>query len=298
MEGIKSDKQAINKKKYKKRGMFEDTWNRLKRDKLAMIGLGMIVILFLLAVFVDVIYDYDTQVIKSDIPNRLQSPSKEHFFGTDELGRDIFARIIYGARISLAAGFVAVSFSILIGVPLGAVAGYYGGRIENIIMRTSDVFIAIPHILLAITIASVLGQNLLNLMIAIAVANVPQYIRITRASVLTVRDQEFVEAAKATGAKDFRIILLYILPNCLAPLIVHSTLRVAGAIISTSALSFLGLGVKPPMPEWGSMLASGRGFIRDAWHVIFFPGMAILTTILSLNMFGDGLRDALDPRLK
>jgi peptide/nickel transport system permease protein len=253
MTAVEASKDYKITKKYKKRSKIEEIWRRLKRDRLAMFGLFMVILLVFLAIFADFIVDYETEVIKNNVPKRLQGPSKEHWLGTDELGRDILARLIYGSRISLSVGLVSVSISLVIGVTLGAIAGYYGGHIDNLIMRVADVFIAIPSILLAITIASVLGQNLLNLMIAVAISNIPQYIRITRASVLTVKDQEFVEAAKAIGAKNHRIILYHIIPNCMAPIIVQSTLRVAGAILATSSLSFLGLGVKPPIPEWGSM---------------------------------------------
>lgn len=284
--------------KKKKRGQWSEAWGRLKRNKMAMIGLGILVILILLAIFADIIADYDEVAIKMNTSMRLQGPSKDHILGTDELGRDIFARMIHGARVSLQVGIIAVGIAIIIGGTLGAIAGFYGGKLDNIIMRVMDVFLAIPSILLAISIVSALGSSMLNLMIAVGVSSIPSYARIVRASVLSIKDQEFVEAARATGAKDSRIIIKHILPNSLAPVIVQGTLGVAGAILSTAGLSFIGLGIEKPAPEWGAMLSGGRQYLRDAPHVVAFPGIAIMVTILSLNLLGDGLRDALDPRLK
>ncbi|MEW8956149.1 ABC transporter permease [Clostridium sp.] len=282
----------------KKRSQWAEVWRRLKRNKPAMIGLAILTILILLAVFADFIADYDTVVIKQNLPERLQGPSAEHILGTDEFGRDIFARLIHGARVSLRVGIIAVGIAIAIGGTLGAIAGYYGGVLDNVIMRIMDVFLAVPSILLSISIVSALGPDLINLMISIGISSVPSYARIVRASVLSIRDQEFVEAAKAIGANDTRIIMKHIIPNALAPVIVQATLGVAGAILSTAGLSFIGLGIQPPAPEWGAMLAGGRQYLRYAWHVTAFPGIAIMLTILSLNLLGDGLRDALDPRLK
>ncbi|MGL6169400.1 MAG: nickel transporter permease [Fusobacteriaceae bacterium] len=282
----------------KKRSQFVEVWRRLKKNKMAVLGLVIIVTMIIIAVFANVIADYDTVVIKQNLSERLQSPSMKHILGTDEFGRDIFARLIHGARVSLKVGVVAVSFSIAIGGTLGALAGFYGGKLDNVIMRIMDIFLAIPSILLAIAIVSALGPNLFNLMIAISISSVPGYARIVRASVLSIRDQEYIEAAKAIGASDMRIIFRHIIPNSLAPVIVQGTLGVAGAILSTAGLSFIGLGIQPPAPEWGSMLSGGRQYLRYAWWVTTFPGVAIMMTILSLNLLGDGLRDALDPRLK
>jgi peptide/nickel transport system permease protein len=284
--------------KKKKRGQWSEAWRMLKRNKMAMVGLGILVVLVLLAVFADVIADYDEVAIKMNTSIRLQGPSKGHILGTDELGRDIFARIIHGARVSLQVGIIAVGIAIIIGGTLGAIAGFYGGKLDNVIMRIMDIFLAIPSILLAISIVSALGSSMPNLMIAVGVSSIPSYARIVRASVLSIKDQEFIEAARAIGAKDSRIIIKHILPNSLAPVIVQGTLGVAGAILSTAGLSFIGLGIEKPAPEWGAMLSGGRQHLRDAWHVAAFPGIAIMITILSLNLLGDGLRDALDPRLK
>lgn len=282
----------------KKRSMALEIWRRLKKNKMAMLGLTILVMLALTAIFADVIADYDTKVIAQDIPNRLQGPSMEHWCGTDEFGRDIFARLVHGSRVSLVVGLISVSISLFIGGTLGAIAGYYGGRVDNVIMRIMDIFLAVPSILLAMTIVAALGTSLVNVMLAIGVSGVPGYARIVRASVMSIKDQEFVEASRAIGAKSPTTIFREILPNCLAPIIVQATLSVAGAILSTASLSFIGLGVQPPSPEWGAMLSGGRNYLRDALHLTLFPGLAIVITILALNLLGDGLRDALDPRLK
>lgn len=288
----------MSKETTKKRSMSAEIWQRLCRNKTAMLGLVILSALVLCAVFADVIADYETKVIAQNLSERLQGPSMEHWCGTDEFGRDIFARLIHGARVSLRVGLISVSVSLIIGGALGAFAGYYGGRVDNIIMRIMDIFLAVPSILLAITIVAALGTNLVNVMLAIGVSGVPNYARIVRAAVMSVKDQEFVESARAIGASSPTIIFREIIPNCMAPVIVQATLSVAGAILSTASLSFIGLGVQPPDPEWGAMLSSGRNFLRDAVHLTLFPGLAIVITILSLNLLGDGLRDALDPRLK
>lgn len=282
----------------KKRSMAAEVWQRLCRNKMAMLGLGILVIMILGAIFADVIADYDTMVVAQDMKNRLQGPSAEHWFGTDEFGRDIFARILHGSRVSLVVGLISVSVSLIIGGSLGAFAGFYGGRVDNVIMRIMDIFLAVPSILLAMTIVAALGTDLIFVMLAIGVSGVPTYARIVRAAVMSVKDQEFVESARAIGASSPTIIFREILPNCMAPIIVQATLSVAGAILSTASLSFIGLGVQPPAPEWGAMLSSGRSYLRDAMHITLFPGLAIVITILALNLLGDGLRDALDPRLK
>lgn len=282
----------------KKRSQWLEVWRRLKRNKMAVLGLAILIILVLLAVFANVIANYDNVVIKQNLSQRLQAPSAAHWLGTDEFGRDIFARLVHGTRVSLQVGIIAVGISIVIGGILGAIAGYYGGKLDNIIMRIMDIFLAVPSILLAIAIVSALGPSILNLMLAISISSVPSYARIVRASVLSIRDQEFIEAAKAIGASNTRIIFRHIIPNSLAPVIVQATLGVASAILSTAGLSFIGLGIQPPAPEWGSMLSGGRQYLRYAWWVTTFPGVAIMITILSLNLLGDGLRDALDPRLK
>lgn len=292
------EKDIIEVKKSKKRSLWLDVAIRMSKNKAALIGLFILIVLIVLAIFADVIAPYDEVAIKQNLKNSLALPSAEHILGTDEFGRDMFARIIHGARVSLVVGVISVGIALIVGGTFGAIAGFYGGKLDNVIMRFMDVFLAIPSILLAIAIVTALGSSLLNLMIAIGISSIPSYARIVRASVLTLRDQEFVEAAKAIGANDFRIISRHIIPNCLAPVIVQGTLGVASAILSTAGLSFIGLGIRPPSPEWGAMLAGGRSFLRDAWHVTTFPGVFIMITILSLNLLGDGLRDALDPKLK
>jgi peptide/nickel transport system permease protein len=258
--------------------------------------MSVVILLVVVAVLAPVLAPYDPN--QTNIKMRLQGPSSEHPLGTDNFGRDMLSRIIYGSRISLYVGFVAVGIGAVFGGILGAIGGYYGGRLDNFIMRCMDVLLAIPQIILAIAIVGALGTSLLNLMIAVGISQLPRYARVVRASALTVRGQEYVEAARAVGASDARIILENILPNCMAPIIVQSTLGVAQAILSAAALSFLGLGIQPPTAEWGSMLSSGRQFLRNAPYLTFFPGLAISVVVLALNIFGDGLRDSLDPKLR
>ena len=289
---------AATKAAPKKRSQFEEVWRRLKKNKMAMIGLAIVVFLVVLAVCADFLFDYNEVVIKQNTAIRLQGPSAEHWFGTDEFGRDILARLVHGGRISLVVGVIAVAIALVLGGTLGAISGFFGGKVDMLISRAMDILLAVPSLLLSITIVSALGPSIINLMIAIAVSSVPGYARIVRSSVMTVRDNEFVEAAKAIGANDAQIIASHILPNCLAPIIVQVSLKVASAILSTSGLSFLGLGVKAPTPEWGSMLSGGRAYLRNAPHLTVFPGLCIMLTILSMNLLGDGLRDALDPKLK
>ena len=245
-----------------------------------MVGSAIVLIIVFVALFADVFLDYDTQVVGQNVAERLQWPSARHWFGTDELGRDIFFRVLYGTRFSCSVGLVAVTIGLVIGVTLGAIAGFYGGTLEEVIMRSTDILGAVPNMLMAIVIVSVLGQSIWNLMLAVGITSVPQFVRITRAAVLTVRNQEYVEASKAIGLSNRRIIFKHILPNCLSPIIV------------------LGLGVPAPSPEWGALLSGGRKYIRDYSYMTLFPGLAIMITVLALNMMGDGLRDSLDPKLK
>jgi ABC-type dipeptide/oligopeptide/nickel transport systems, permease components len=293
MNTLNPSKKVIHKKK---KSQLYEIWKRLKRNKLALVGLAIILILIITALFANVIAPYP--YAKQNLKETLQFPSSKHILGTDEFGRDLFSRIVYGSRISLEVGFIAVSISVITGGFIGAMAGYYGGWLDNVLMRIMDILLSIPQILLAISIVAALGPGIVNLMIAVGISSIPQYARIVRASVLSVKDQEFVEAAKAAGSGNIRIIFKHILPNCLAPIIVQSTLGVAVAILTAAGLSFIGLGITPPTPEWGSMLSGGRQYIRDYWYLTLFPGLTIVITILGLNMFGDGLRDALDPKLK
>lgn len=289
---VRSNKIKVQKRQSQLKGI----WRRLKRNKAAMLGLFVIILLILCAVFAPLVapYGYDDQLLS----RRFIFPCNEYPFGTDNLGRDILSRVIYGSRISLAVGLVSVSISVVFGTILGSIAGYYGNVLDNVIMRAIDIVLSIPSILLAISIAAMLGQGLFNLMIAIGVSEIPRYARVVRAQILSVKDQEFVEAARAVGASDLHIILFHILPNCLAPMIVQATIGVATAILDAAGLSFIGLGIQPPIPDWGGMLSAGRQYIRDYWYIVTFPGLMIMATIYSLNLFGDGLRDALDPRLK
>lgn len=282
----------------KKRSRFKETWRRLKKSRNAMIGLTLIAIIIIAALIAPLIFDYDTQVIQQNIPERLQGPSLAHPFGTDNYGRDMFARIMYGARTSLMIGAISCLICCTTGVLLGAIAGFFGGKIDDIIMRFFDVLLAIPSTLMAIVLVAAFGTSLFNIIIAVGLPTLPQYVRITRASVMTIKQQEYVEAARAVGATNFQIIRTHILPNCLAPVLVQATLRVATVIADAAGLAFLGLGIPAPRPDWGGMLAAGREFLRDHPHTVLFPGLAIMLTILALNLLGDGLRDALDPKLK
>lgn len=282
--------------KRKKNTMRSEIWIRLKRNKTAMFGLFLLLLVILGALLAGVVAPegYDAQNLR----DRFIAPNASHIFGTDQYGRDIFARVLYGARISLSIGFSAVILSVTVGTIIGAYAAYYGKHVDNILMRFIDIWMAIPNILLAISVMAALGASINNLVIAIAIGAIPGHARIVRSAVLSVKNQEFIEAAVSNGASDFRIITRYILPNCLAPIIVQATMSVAKAILSASSLSFIGLGVQQPVPEWGAMLSVGRTYIRDYPWIITFPGIAIMTTIYGINLFGDGLRDALDPRLK
>lgn len=280
----------------KSRSQLMTVLKTLSRNKMAIFGLIILLLLLIMGILADFIAPYD--YAKQDLANAFQHPNAKHLFGTDEFGRDIFSRIIYGARTSLLVGFVSVGIAVVVGGALGAVAGYYGKRIDNFIMRLMDVLLAIPQTLLAIAIVAALGTGLTNLMIAVGISAVPTYARIVRASVLTIREEEYIEAAKASGTTNVRIIVRHILPNCIAPVIVQVTLGMAGAILTAAGMSFIGLGIQPPNAEWGNMLSTGRDYIREYSYMTMFPGLAIVITVLSLNLLGDGLRDALDPKLR
>ena len=285
-----------NGKKQKGKSQFRLIWKRLCRNKLAMLGLVFVVIVVLAAVFADVLAPYD--YAKADPNNAFLMPSAQHLMGTDDLGRDILSRVIYGGRISLLVSIVSIAIALVFGCLIGVVSGFYGGVTDGVLMRIMDVFMAIPSFLLAICISAALGSGVVNTAIAIAVGFIPSYARLMRGQVMSLRGQEFVEAARVTGAGGMRIMLLHILPNTLSTIIVDSTLRLGASIMLISSLSFIGLGVQPPTPEWGSMLSAGRSYIRDFWPMVTFPGLAIMVTLFGFNLFGDGLRDALDPRLK
>lgn len=273
-----------------------ETFAALVANKLAVVGLVVLALLVLVGVFGRMLAPYGINEI--DIANRLQRPSAEHWFGTDDLGRDVFSRVLVAARVSLQVGFIAVGFALAAGVPIGLVAGFYRGRVDSILMRMMDVLFSFPAILLAIAILAVLGPGIGNAMIAIGLVYTPIFARITRGSVLVVSQEVYVRAARSLGARDRRIIFRHILPNVAAPIIVQTTLSLAFAILSEAALSFLGLGVQPPNPAWGRMLSEGRNFFQQAPWMGIFPGVAILVTVLAFNFIGDGLRDALDPKQK
>lgn len=282
--------------KIKKQSQAIDVIRRFKRNKMAVFGLVVIIFLCVCAIVPQWIAPYG--IDEQNLSELFLTPSKTHLFGTDNFGRDIFSRVVYGSRVSLVIGLISVSISCVLGVALGCVAGYYGNRVDNLIMRFIDIMLAIPNMLLAMSIVAALGTGTRNLILAIGIGAVPGYARIVRGSILSVKEQEFIEAAHSIGASDFRIITRHIIPNCLAPIIVQATMSIATAILSTASLSFIGLGIEPPTPEWGSMLAAGRSFLRDHWFVVTFPGVAIMLTVFAFNLFGDGLRDALDPKLK
>lgn len=283
---------------YKKRSMVSEVWRNYKKSPSAMVGLIVICLIVIIAIISQFVFDYNTDIVQQDIMNRLQKPSSEHIFGTDQYGRDVLVRVLYGAKYSLSVGIVSTAISCLLGSTLGLIAGYYGSTTENIILRTCEIFMGIPSILLGIAIMSAFGQSLLVLMYAVGLVYVPMFARTARAAVLPVRDQEYIEAARVSGVNDLKIIFSHVLPNSLSPIIVQVTMGVANGILTASSLSFLGLGVPVPAPEWGALLSSGREFIRDYSFLTLFPGLAIMITVLSFNLMGDGLRDALDPKLK
>ncbi|SDN24177.1 peptide/nickel transport system permease protein [Paenibacillus sp. yr247] len=275
-------------------------WNmmvrRFKKNRRAMVGLWISVIFIIVAILARWIAPYNPTVQNMQV--MLESPSWSHLFGTDEFGRDIFSRIIYGAQISLMIGIVGVLISVIFGVALGTVSGYFGGKADMLIMRIMDIFMAFPSFLLALAIVSVLGPGMSNVMIAIGIFSVPTFSRISRSAVISVKNKEFIEAAKAMGGTHTFIIFKHVIPNSIAPIIVLSSLRIATAILTASGLSFLGMGAQPPTPEWGAMLSTGREYLRTAPHVSTIPGLAIMFMVLAFNMLGDGLRDALDPKMK
>ena len=279
----------------RKHSMAGDVWRRFRRNKLAIVGMCIAILLVLAAIFANVLAPYDPNKISTA---RFAMPCLEHLFGTDNMGRDLFSRCLYGARISLLVSLMAVVISVILGVGLGATAGYFGGIYEAIVMRCCDILMCIPGMLLSVCISALLGIGLLNTAVAIAIGGLAPSIRMMRATVMSIRNQEFVEAAKATGSSQLRIVFHEILPNTLSQMIVDCTMRVGGNILQISGLSFIGLGVQPPISEWGSIMNAGQQFITTYWPMITFPGICVLLTVFAFNVMGDGLRDALDPRLK
>ena len=289
-------KEQVIRSDLRKRSQARDIWARFRRNKLAMLGMVIVALVVLSCVFAGVISPYDPA--KQNLGERFLMPSLQHPFGTDNYGRDLFTRVLYGGRISLLVSIMAVAISVVLGVLLGATAGYFGGLCETIVMRIMDVMMAIPGLLLAVSISAMLGTGVFNTALAIAITGAPTVARLVCASVMTIRNMEYVEAARARGAANGRIILRQILPNTLSPLIVDCTLRVSANIMQISSLSFIGLGVQPPTPEWGSIMNLGRDYIATFWPLITFPGIMIMLTLFGFNMMGDGLRDALDPKMK
>lgn len=286
----------MNKTKELKTGQTQEVWRRLKRNRAATVG-GIIVLLFVvIAILAPLISPYPPN--EGDLTKRLNPPNREHLLGTDPLGRDLLSRVIYGARISLQIQVVAVCIAMVIGTLLGMVGGYYGGKLDHLIMRLMDILLAFPGIFLAISIIAVLGPGLANLMLAAGIYSVPQFARIVRGSVLSLKEKEFIEAARAVGENDLNILFRYLLPNSIAPIIIQTTLRMATVLLTASGLSFLGLGVQPPTAEWGAMLSNARAYLITAPHVATVPGLAIMLVVMGFNLFGDGLRDSLDPRLR
>lgn len=282
--------------KLKKQSQVLEVLKRLSQNRLAMLGLIILLIEVFVAIFGPLLMPYGYNDM--DFTNMCAAPSATHLMGTDDLGRDIFSRILYGTRYSLGLGFLGIVLSMVIGVIIGAIVGYFGGLADNIIMRVVDIFQAIPGILLSIAISSALGGGFLNTVLALSLSQIPSNIRLLRGSILNIRKMEYLEAADAINCSKFRTIVSHVLPNSFSPMIVQGTMSIARIIMSAASLSYIGLGILPPTPEWGAMLAGSRNFIRDYPFMVIFPGLAIAITVLSLNMLGDGLRDALDPKLK
>ncbi len=280
----------------KKKSQAQEVWHRFKKNHLALLGLALIIIMILVVTFADFIapYGFDDQ----DYMSTMLPPSLEHLCGTDNVGRDIFSRLLFGGRVSLTIGIISVGIGLIVGGAMGAIAGYYGGKLDNFLMRIIDILMAIPSVILAISICAALGPGLVNTMIAVGISSIPNYARILRSSILSIKQQEYVEAARAIGASNNRIIGKHIVPNSLSGLIVQASMGVGRAIISAASMSFIGLGIQPPNPEWGAMLSAGRTYFQNYPHMVLFPGIAIFLAVLSMNLIGDGLRDALDPRLK
>ncbi len=287
---------AAKPQKIKNESYFISVWNEFRKNKAAVVGMVILLLIIFVAVFADKLAPYDPY--EQVYAEALQHPSSAHLFGTDEFGRDIFSRILYGARVSLLVGLVSVAIACVFGSILGATAGYYGGAYDATMMRCMDILLAIPSLLLNLAIVSALGKSTFNMMLAVGISNIPRYCRIMRASVLQIKNAEYVEAARTTGASSALIIMKHIIPNCLAPIIVQATLSVGSAIIACAGLSFLGVGIPAPIPEWGAMLSNGKDFLRHNTYITIFPGLAIMLTVLSLNLMGDGLRDAFDPKLR
>lgn len=291
-------KENGSKAKIAKRSQFGNVWHRFKKNKLAMLGLFLLGCLVLVAVFAGVFLDYQKDAIYQNMADRLTAPNSEYPFGTDQYGRNLLGRVVFGTRLSLGLSIATMLTSLLGGLILGSVAGYFGGRVDNVLMRITDIFLAIPAILMALCVVAALGIGLVNLVIAMTISFIPVFARVVRSAVMPLRDQEFIEAARSCGTSNFRIIVRHILPNAIGPIIVQATLYVGTIILTIASLSFIGLGVPSPMPEWGSIMTEVRDQMQMYPYLLIIPGLAIVITVLAVNLIGDGLRDALDPRLK
>ena len=280
----------------KKRSRAGEVWHQLKKNKIAVVSMIVLILLFLTAILAPVLapYNYD----KEDFSASFAKPSREHLLGTDRLGRDILSRLLYGSRQSLQIGIYSTFIAAFVGIIIGSLAGYYGGWVDNLLMRFLDIYQGIPMFLLCVTLAAVLGPSLRNAIIAIGVSSVPGYARLMRASILTVGEMEYIEAARGVNAKDSRIILKHIIPNAISPLIVSITMSMGSSVLAGAGMSFIGLGVQAPIPEWGAMISDARSFLRGHGELALYPGICIVITVLAFNLLGDGLRDALDPRLR
>ena len=287
-----------NLKEFKGRSLAEETMRRLLKNKGAIVGMCFLILLVIVAIASEFLFDFDTDIILVQAENSFAPPSLTHLFGCDQSGRDIFARILYGARYSLIIGIGSVSIGLCFGLILGSLAGFYGGFIDNLVMRANDILYSIPNIMIAVVVVSIFGTSTASLLFSLSISAASSFSRITRAAVMQVRGMEYIESAYAMGLPTWKVIMRHIIPNCLSPIIVQVTLAVGNNIISASSLSFLGVGIPVPLPEWGAMLAEGRNYIRSAPWMCIFPGLAIMMTVLALNLMGDGLRDALDPKLK
>ncbi len=268
------------------------------KNRLTTTGLSVVFLLILVALLAPWIVPFPRDTVETHIKDRFLSPSSQHLFGTDELGRDVFSRVLYGSRLSLQVGAIAIGLALTIGVPLGVVAGYSGGMLDEVIMRITDVFLSFPPLLLAMAISTLLGPNLINAMIAIAIAWWPWYTRLLRSEAISVRERDFVQAARAMGASQGKIVFKHVLPNCLTPIVIQASMDFGSIMLTSAALSFLGLGAQPPTPEWGLMVSTGRTYFLTNWWIVTFPGLAIFIAVLSFNLVGDGLREILDPKMR
>ena len=287
----------MNKRKLRRMVQVKEFWRRFTTNKTAVLGLSIMIFILLIVIFADVIVPY-SKCIEQAGAERLQGPGPKHFFGTDEYGRDLFARVIHGSRFSLFIGVATSLMALVFGSLIGASAGYFGGMIDNAIMRVVDVFMCVPPILLSLAVVAALGTNLRNLIIAMTISCIPGNVRLIRSVVLTVAEQDYVEAARSYGTGNGRIILRYVLPNAMGPIIVNTTMMISDMILSAAGLSFIGMGIQPPAPEWGALLSNAQTYLFSAPYMLLFPGLFIIITSLAFNLVGDGLTDALDPKLK